>query len=292
MSGINEASSKYVNRVKSLVKESENLLGIASQLVGAVGGNELDQMVSGALSASANLIAFANYFLMDSTVKKDSVEGNYNKVLKAANSLRNVNSSAVGESKEISSEIFIDPYEAEYLPAEMQSTYSAPIPVKESITEDNDPLPDDLDDDPDAVITLDTDGMPVKFNNTPIDLDPFAVKLFRNNADLLDPPEVFDDTSDDFGVAPVEQPVVDKVIDAIADSDEKDEKQGVVVELPPDDFDVFANESKVLPTAIVTPKTDPVLPPQFETDPKQVNANIAEDPKNNLKMLSALMSDW
>lgn len=292
MSGINEASSKYVNRVKSLVKESENLLGIASQLVGAVGGNELDQMVSGALSASANLIAFANYFLMDSTVKKDSVEGNYNKVLKAANSLRNVNSSAVGEAKEISSEIFIDPYEAEYLPAEMQSTYSAPIPVKESITEDNDPLPDDLDDDPDAVITLDTDGMPVKFNNTPIDLDPFAVKLFRNNADLLDPPEIFDDTSDDFGVNSVEQPVVDKVIDAIADSDEKDEKQGVVVELPSDDFDVFANESKVLPTAVVTPKTDPVLPPQFETDPKQVNANIAEDPKNNLKMLSALMSDW
>ena len=292
MSGINEASSKYVNRVKSLVKESENLLGIASQLVGAVGGNELDQMVSGALSASANLIAFANYFLMDSTVKKDSVEGNYNKVLKAANSLRNVSSNAVGEAKEISSEIFIDPYEAEYLPAEMQSTYSAAIPVKESITEDNDPLPDDLDDDPDAVITLDTDGMPVKFNNTPIDLDPFAVKLFRNNADLLDPPEIFDDTSDDFGVAPVEQPVVDKVIDAIADSDEKDEKQDVVVELPSDDFDVFANESKVLPTATVTPKTDPVLPPQFETDPKQVNANIAEDPKNNLKMLSALMSDW
>ena len=55
--------------------------------------------------------------------------------------------------------------------------YYADSNLKKSIQNES-ILTDDLDDDPDAVNSIDPDGMPVKFNNTPVELDPFAVKLF------------------------------------------------------------------------------------------------------------------
>ena len=109
--------SKYGSRVKTIRKDAENLLGIASQLVGAVGGNELDQMVSGALDAASNLIAFADYFLEDGTVTVDAVRGNYNKLLNATRNLKVSQTLKTNESENI----FVDPYEAEYLPVELLS---------------------------------------------------------------------------------------------------------------------------------------------------------------------------
>lgn len=287
--------NKYVSRVKTIRKDAENLLGIAVHLVGAVGGYELDQMVSGALDAASNLIAFADYFLEDGTVTVDNVRGNYNKLLNATRNLKVAQTLNTNESVNESIEVYIDPYESEYLPQDMLS---------ESIVED-DNLPEELDDDPDAVITLDSDGMPVKFNNDPVELDPFAVKLFRTNSELVDPPEVFDasvgtdtvvvepEQSDDVQVT---QADIEQAIDAVADAEDEDDEKVKIpepsVELPPDDFDVFANESKV-PTAKVTPKKSNVLPPQFsQSDAKKMNESIDSAPRNNLEMLNLLMTDW
>jgi hypothetical protein len=281
--------SKYGSRVKTIRKDAENLLGIASQLVGAVGGNELDQMVSGALDAASNLIAFADYFLDDGTVTVDAVRGNYAKVLNAARNLKTVQTLNTNES----TEIFVDPYEAEYLPSDMLSGVKVQE-MTESINEDNDPLPDDLDDDPDAVFTTNVDGTPVKFNNTPIDVDPFAVKLFRNNSELVDPPEVFNaeqgtDAVDAVVDIPVEMPAVtpdvvkdiettvDTMIDAVADSEPESTVQ-----------QEKANESRVIPK-----DGSNVLPPQFKdvAEIKEANERIADDTSHNLKLLSFLAGD-
>ena len=278
--------SKYGSRVKTIRKDAENLLGIASQLVGAVGGNELDQMVSGALDAASNLIAFADYFLEDGTVAVDAVRGNYNKLLNATRNLKVTQAVNTNESEEI----FVDPYEAEYLPSDMLSV----VKVQESVNEDNDPLPDDLDDDPDALFTTNVDGTPTKFNNTQIEVDPFAVKVFRNNSELVDPPEVFNaeqgtDAVDAVVDIPAEIPAavpdaikdiettVDTMIDAVADS----EPETVVQQEK-------ANESKV------TPKDkNNVLPPQFKdvAEIKEANERIADDTSHNLKLLSFLAGD-
>ena len=286
--------SKYLSRAKAVRKEAEAMLGMALQLVGAVGGDELEQMVSGALDAASNLMAFAYYFLNDGTVPSHAVVGNLKKAVNAADRLVGMKQSVVEpkvDPYKESEEIYVDPYESEYLPADM---------IMESINEDSDPLPDDLDDDPDALFSLDPEGMPVKFNNTPIELDPFAVKLFRNNAELVDPPEVFDavqDASDSVepdlepgsaSAETVDDAEREQVIDVIADVPDEEEKKEVVVELPTDDFDVFANESKSLQKNVPG-----VLPPKFEKSAvHRANENIAEDPGNNLKMLSFLAQDW
>lgn len=279
-----EAYSKYYSNVKKLENYTDKLLSVKNQLVGKVSGDELNQLVLMSLSAAANLISFAESFISANEVDSAVVNDNCKKVLKASGKLKLKLSTAALAGAESSEEIYIDPYESEYM--------TEGLCIKENLMEDNDPLPEDLDDDPDAVFTLDPSGLPVKFNNNPIELDPFAVKLFRNNSEFIEPPEEFTPEVN----AEVDSEVVDQVIDVVADtpedeSDVEKEKPEIPVadvELPSDDFDVFANESK----SRVIPKTsaENVLPPKFEI--QRTNANIAEDPANNLKMLSFLTQDW
>ena len=149
--------------------------------------------------------------------------------------------------------------------------------------------------------------------------------MFRNNAELVDPPEVFDAVKDaNVSVEPELEPGSadditvddadrDQIIDAIADgeidapilnteieTDEELEDEELLddelededeVDLPSADFQEFANESKQVTK--VTPKQRGVLPPQFtksETEILQANANVANAPGNNLKMLEYLFN--
>lgn len=306
MGTIDEAKSKWFAQAAKAKTAASDLYDYRNQLIGAVGSGELEEIIVNALKAATLSMRFAYDVLLqadDAVSESDAVKDAIGNLLVAAGKIKLVEGKQVTESAD--EEIFVDPYEAEYLPADMLTEVPAKAEVTESVNEDNDPLPDDLDDDPDAVITIDTDGMPVKFNNTPMDLDPFAVRLFRNNADLIDPPEVFDTVADaEVSVEPeiepgeatsaeVNQVAQDQVIDAIADGSEKEDddeeekkKDIVIVDLPSDDFDVFASEGKrIKQESIEIPKaTADGLPPKF----KSANDNIAEDTGNNLKMLAFL----
>ena len=297
MKKVTEGKSKYLTESERILKEAEHLYGISGYIIGAAGGGEIKKMVANAVEAAKYLTYFATSLLRDDAdfaspelskeIKdlKDSITKLQIWECKGDKSLKNISESVDG--------VYVDPYESEYLPVDMRT----------SIKEDSDnTLPEDLDDDPDALFTTDVDGMPQKFNAVPIELDPFAVKLFRNNAELVDPPEVRDLVKDagittepeiepgEATTAEVNDAGVDQVIDVIADAPVEDEedKDGIS-----DDFDVFANESRKIPQVRVTPKETPVLPPKFsETEARIANENIANDTGNNLKMLSFLMTDW
>ena len=299
---ITEAKSKWLTALEKSNRSAFDLYNYRNQLIGAVGSGELESIVVGALKTATAYLEFVYKIMQDAPElsESESVKRALGNAIVAAGRVKIMES--VEEQDET---IYVDPYEAEYLPANLL-TEAVPQEITESVNEDAEPLPDDLDDDPDALITTDTEGMPVKFNNTPLDLDPFAVRLFRNNAELIDPPEVFSAVADaeettepelDPGVASdetVDDATREEFIDVVADTAEDGEKEKEIpapsVELPSDDFDVFANESKIIPTSTVTPKnTDSILPPQFaQTEAKRANENIDHDPGNNLKMLAFL----
>ena len=287
---VNEASSKYLNQAKSILRDSEKLIGTSSYLVGAASGNEIDQMVSMALSAAANLMAFARYFLVDGTVEKEKVQGNLDKAVKAAGKLtESKEATSVQETPELSDEdLYLDPYEAEYCPMELQGA----IAIKEDASIMD--LETELDDDPDAVMSLEPNGMPVRYENTEVDIDPLVAKMLRNNGDLIDPPEVFDavkgastsvepeiEEPGEANVVDLDDKQRDQVIDAIADADD-------VVPAAPS----AGIESTSISADAVSVDEDGVLPGQFSSKVSQLNAansSVASNTGHNLDMLSRLM---
>ena len=318
------AKSKWLSELQKSNKSAVALYDYRHQLNGAVGSSEIADIVIGALMTANAYIKTAKSLIDECDLAGDET---------IAKQISLVDSSTralkLSESTELPEVDFVDPYEAEYVPAELLGTAKA---ITESINEDDD-LPDELDDDPDAVMTLDPEGLPTQYDNTPLELDPFAVRMFRNNGELIDPPEVFDvvknanDTTEpeiDPGVAQpaeVDTAAADDFIDVVADAQPEEvpevdpntvvvdtppaEKDTAVVELPVDDFDVFANESHAISndfdvfspvnTGIsrVTPKASSnVLPPQFESVERREQDldNIAVDPGKNLKFLSYLFN--
>ena len=294
MSEISEAKSKWLASVDRANKSANELYDYRNQLVGAVGSGEMENIITGALKAATTYMRAAYDLLLqvdDSVSESDAVKRVIGNLLVAAGKVK------ILESKDTTG-IYVDPYAAEYLPAEMLSEMNETHMVEESIREDADLLPDDIDDDPDALMGLDAEGMPVKFNNAQVDLDPFAVRLFRNNAELVDPPEVFDATvnaevSTEPEIEPgnaqpteVDQAASDEFIDTVADGLEKKD--------PADsDFDVFGTapvESKMPVSSVIPKVNENGMPPQFKKNSTQMaNENIAVDPGNNLKMLSYLL---
>ena len=307
---VNEGKSKYLSESERVLKAAEHLYVTSGYVIGAAGGGEIKRMVANAVEAAKYLTNFAVSLL------RDDHEFASPELSKEIAGLKDLTSKLqIWESADIDEDsteslqlegVYIDPYEAEYLPRSLRSELTEGI---------DDVIVAELDDDPDAVSTIDVDGLPVQFNNEPLELDPFAVRMFRNNAELVDPPEVFDAVKDaDKSVEPELEPgaaddlTVDdadreQVIDAIADGeidapiiqtepemDEEDEDDEETVALPASNFQEFANESKQL--SKVTPKGQDILPPQFngrpETDILKANANVANAPGLNLKMLEFL----
>jgi len=299
---INENKSRYLSQVEKIAKGAESLSGSSRSVIGAAGTSEVHKMILTAIDAAIDLSDFASD-LLKQCESQESLRFSSPELSDAILRLRaSVGSVSIFESAEIAGDIYIDPYESEYLPAEYL-TENTSLEITEGVNEE-DILPDEMDDDPDAMFTTDTEGMPVKYNNTPLDLDPFAVRLFRNNAELIDPPEVFDAVADsdettepeiEPGAASdetVDDTTREEFIDAVADTKENGDSEPEIpapTELPSNDFDVFATES-VIPTSTVTPKlSEDILPPQFsQTEAKRANENIANDPGNNLRMLAFL----
>lgn len=323
---VNENKSRYLSEVDKIKKATAKLEASKNSIIGAAGGDEIKKMVLGAIAAAKDLVDFS-YSLAKDCEKIPSYRLSSDELTSAIQQLAvSFGGLQIFESNDVDLD-FIDPYENEYVPAELLGNKC----ITESINEDE-ALPDELDDDPDAVMTLDPDGLPTQYDNTPLELDPFAVRLFRNNGDLIDPPEVFDvvknaaDSTEpeiDPGVAQpaeVNTAAADDFIDVVANAKPEEvpepdlntvvvdtppaEKDTAVVELPADDFDVFANESRVAPApdsdfdvfgtdqkvSHVVPKSSSVLPPQFESVERREQDldNIAVDPGKNLKFLSYL----
>ena len=310
---VNEGKSKYLSESERVLKAAEHLYVTSGYVIGAAGGGEIKRMVANAVEAAKYLTNFAVSLLRDDHEFASSELSKEIAGLKDSMSKLQIWESV--DMDEDSTEslqlegVYIDPYEAEYLPRSLRSELTEGI---------DDVIVAELDDDPDAVSTIGVDGLPVQFNNEPLELDPFAVRMFRNNAELVDPPEVFDAVKDaDKSVEPELEPgaaddlTVDdadreQVIDAIADGEidapiiqtepetdeEEDEEKDYEepVALPASNFQEFANESKQV--SKVTPKGQDILPPQFngrpETDILKANANVANAPGLNLKMLEFL----